>query len=109
MTRIRFSAGYLLLLASLSFLSYCEPGLYAQSDRNCLKTVCKNSPSQVTYSSAGHQEENISDINNHMETQPGRICRQQQLTFDLTREPGRAVPTEARAQCKAAFLRETAR
>lgn len=44
--------------------------------------VCKNNPGRVTYISAGHQEGDICDINNHRETQPDRICRQQQPTFD---------------------------
>lgn len=62
--------------------------------------VYENNSSGVTYSSAGHQEENNPDINNHRKTQPGRICRQQP-TLDLTREPSKAVQLSTKVSIKA--------
>lgn len=63
--------------------------------------VCKNNPRRVTNSSAGHQKENNHDINNHLKTQPGRICRQQQPTFNLTQEPYRALQLSKKVPIKA--------
>lgn len=97
------------LFAAVGFLSLWSQAICWELSLLSPDHVCKNNPRRVTNSSAGHQKQNNHDINNHLKTQPGGICRQQQPTFNLTQEPNRAVqlskivPIKARVRCRLAL------